>query len=320
MVSRKGFGSCWMPALMLTALLFSPVAGQDRIGSRASMPNRNGPNRQGSGMGVSQQRNSRPNRPTYRLAERSGVDSQSPADQLVPSGDPNEHPLMPALRWANNGISNVEKIHDYSATLVKRERINGKLCDQEYMFIKVRHKPFSVYLYFLAPKNLKGREVIYVEGQNDGKMLAHGTGVQNRLLGTIPLAPDGMIAMRGQRYPVTEIGILNLVRRLAEVAEEDVKFGECEVKFLKGATVNKRSCTCIKVIHPVARRNFRFHVAEIFVDDELDLPLRYASYDWPKQPGGAPQLLEEYTYLNLKLNTGLGDADFDTKNPNYNFK
>ncbi len=37
------------------------------------------------------------------------------------------------------------------------------------------------------------------------------------------------------------------------------------------------------------------------------------------QPGGQPQLLEEYTYLNVKLNVGLTDADFDDKNPEYNF-
>ncbi len=325
MVLRKGFGSCWAPTLLLTALLFSPAAGQDRIGSRTSPPNRQSanrrePNRYSPAMPASQQRVSQGGRPAYRLAERSTVDSQSPVDQLVAPADPNVHPLMPALVWANNGIGNVEKIHDYTATLVKRERLNGKLGNQEYIFLKVRHKPFSVYLYFMKPKDLKGREVIYVEGQNDGKIMAHGTGMQNRLIGTIPLAPDGLIAMRGQRYPLTEIGLLNLIRRLAEVAKEDIKFGECEVKFLKGATINGRKCTCIQVVHPVARREFRFHMARIFVDDEWDLPLRYASYDWPKRKGEAPPLLEEYTYLNLELNKGLTNADFDIKNPNYNFK
>ncbi len=30
--------------------------------------------------------------------------------------------------------------------------------------------------------------------------------------------------------------------------------------------------------------------------------------------------MEEYTYLNLKLNNGFTDADFDIKNPNYKFR
>ena len=126
--------------------------------------------------------------------------------------------------------------------------------------------------------------------------------------------------MRGQRYPLTEIGILNLVRRLIEVAEKDVKYGECEVKFFnKDVKINERGCTCIQVVHPVPRRNFLFHMARIFVDNELNVPVRFESYAWPKKPGGPPDLLEEYTYLNMKLNNGFTDADFDTRNPNYNF-
>ena len=29
--------------------------------------------------------------------------------------------------------------------------------------------------------------------------------------------------------------------------------------------------------------------------------------------------MEEYTYLNMKLNVGLSDLDFDIKNSDYNF-
>jgi len=230
---------------------------------------------------------------------------------------------MPALRWAYSGLGNIEKIQDYSATLVKREQINGKLVGPEYLFVKVRHKPFSVYIYFLAPAEKKGREVIYVRNQNNGNMLAHATGLQGKLLGTLKLSPNGVIAMQGNRYPLTELGILNMCNRLVEVGEKDIKYGECEVKFFKGAEIkgghSKRICTCIQVVHPVPRRNFLFHVARIYVDDELNLPIRYESWDWPEKPGGPPRLLEEYTYLDLKLNNGFTDADFDVRNSQYKF-
>jgi len=259
-------------------------------------------------------------RPAYQVAERSEAALSAPmAPQLDPA-QPGEHPLMPALRWAYSGLSNIEKIQDYSATLVKRERIGGKLMDYEYLFIKLRQNPFSVYIYFLAPPELKGQEVIYVEGQNNGNMWAHTVGIKNTMFGTVSLKPDGPIAMRNQRYPLTELGILNLTRRLVEVAEKDVKYGECEVNFYEGAKINGRVCTCIEVIHPVPRRNFLFHIARIFVDKELNLPIRYESHDWPREPGGPPELMEEYTYLNLKLNNGFTDADFDIRNPNYKFR
>ena len=227
---------------------------------------------------------------------------------------------MSTLRWAYSGLGNIEKIQDYSATLAKRERIGGKVLDYEYMFIKVRHRPFSVYMYFLGPADLKGQEVIFVEGQNGGSMLAHGVGMKNTMFGTVKLRPDGPIAMRNERYPLTELGILNMTRRLVEVGEKDVKYGECEVKYYEGAKINNRVCTCIEVVHPVPRRNFLFHLARIFVDKDYNVPIRYESYDWPQEKGVAPELMEEYTYLNLKLNNGFTDADFDIKNPNYKFR
>jgi hypothetical protein len=232
---------------------------------------------------------------------------------------PNEHPLMPALRWAQQGLPTIEGFKDYSTTLVKRERVNGKVGDYEYLFVKVRQKPFSVYLYFLSPAAIKGQEVIFVQGQNNGNMWAHTVGVQDKLVGTLSLKPDGMIAMRGQRYPLTEIGLANLVHRLVEVASQDVNYGECEVKFFPGAKINNRTCTCIQATHPVPRRNFLFHLARIFVDDQLNVPVRYEAYDWPKEPGAQPELIEEYTYLNLKINNGFTDEDFSIKNPNYRF-
>jgi len=110
------------------------------------------------------------------------------------------------------------------------------------------------------------------------------------------------------------------VRLVVEVGEQDVKYGECSVKFYEGAKINNRVCTCIEVVHPVPRRNFLFHLARIFVDKELNLPIRYESYDWPPKAGAEPQLLEEYTYQNLKLNNGFTDLDFDTQNPKYGFR
>ncbi len=261
--------------------------------------------------------NAPPASPDYRVAERSlPVDE---ARALLGVTQPNEHPLMPTLRWARAGLREAERIQDYSATLVKRERVDGKVGEPEYMFIKIRHKPFSVYMLFLAPPSLKGQEVIWIEGANNGKMWAHGTGFR-KVFGTVELDPAGPIAMKGNRYPATEIGIVNLLRRLIEVGEKDCQYGECEVKFFSGAKINGRSHTCVQVVHPVPRRNFLFHIARIYVDDELNLPTRYESYDWPSQPSGPPELIEEYTYLNIKLNNGFTDADFDIRNPNYGFR
>ncbi len=315
------FGSSWVAGAasksiwglkLCLATLFAysclvPLATGQQVGVRQYPPTR-------PQVGVAPIQQQQP----IRLAERSDPVRNQPSESFTKQ-NPNEHPLMPALRWAAKGLREIEKIHDYSATVVKRERVNDKVGEHEYLFIKVRHQPFSVYMSFLGPPTLKGQEVIYIEGQNSGNILAHGTGLKKTMFGTVSLKPDGVIAMRGQRYPITELGVKNLMTRLVEIGRNDTKFGECEVKFLKGAKINGRPCTCIQVMHPKPRRNFLFHLARIFIDEERNLPLRYEAYDWPLETGGTPRLLEEYTYLHLKINQGFTDADFDVRNPNYQF-
>lgn len=297
----------WLPALAASACLVSWALAQD-YGAPA----------QGYPLGQPSRRPSSQAQSPYRVAEQTVPGVNRPAG-MESIAQPREHPLMPAIRWAREGYQNVQRIQDYSAVMVKREQINGKVGDEQYLFVKIRHRPMSVYMYFLKPENLQGQEVMWVEGQNNGKMWAHGTGLKS-VFGTVSLNPTSAIAMDGQRYPITEIGILNLVTRLLEIAEKDSQYGECEVKFIPGAKINDRTCTCIQVVHPVPRRNFLFHIARIFIDDELNVPIRYEAYDWPSRPGESPMLIEQYTYLNLKLNNGFTDADFDLRNPQYQFK
>ena len=225
---------------------------------------------------------------------------------------PGEHPLMPALRMAQEGLKHIDaNIHDYSAILRKQERIEGTLMDEEIAYIKVRNKPFAVYMFFLKPH--KGRECLYPNA--DGKLVAMDCGWR-RKFGKIPLDPDGTLAMKDQKYPIYKLGIRELTSELITVASQDIKFGECEVKTFQNVMA-KRPVTQIVAVHPVKRNNFRYHRAEIFIDNELRIPVRYAAYTWPTTPGGKPPLEESYTYLNVKINNGFTDADFDPENPAY---
>ena len=254
---------------------------------------------------------------------------QQPVRVAVNKGDgvaERQHPLKPAIDIAKAALANSQKnISDYTATLVKRERINGVLGASEYIYVKVRNAkptvPFSTYMYFVKPASAKGREVIYVQGKNQNKMCAHegGTGLK-AAIPDLWLDPTGFLAMKGQRYPVTEIGLENLIVQLISRAERDMKAGMCKVQFREEAEINGRKCMVIQVIHPVKRAPYDFHIAQIFIDDKLQVPVRYVSYDWPETPGARPKLIEEYTYLNVEINNGFKDIDFDVNNPNYNFK
>jgi hypothetical protein len=229
-----------------------------------------------------------------------------------------QHPARTAQDWAKLAVTRMEQdIRDYSATLVKRERLNGKLGEQQVVVLKVRNKPFSIYASFQQPS--RGDEAIYIEGKNDGHMMAHTTGMRARFARTIMLRVNGPKAMEGQRRPISDIGILNLARWMLQDTEKDLQHADCEVRYLKGVKVGDRVCTCVEIIRPAARKDVAFHKTRFFVDNQLGVPIRFEAYDWPRKTGDEPELVEEYTYRNLKLNPGFTERDFDHRNPQYSF-
>ena len=255
------------------------------------------------------------------------ADAREPSTEPTLAPPAKAHPLDAAIQRAQVGLDFIrENVDDYTCTIVKRERISGKLQDHEYILAKIRNRkleegklvtPFAVYLKFMKPDAVKGREVIWVEGKNGGKLIAHEGG----LLGftRVPLQPVGFLAMMGQRYPITNIGLEKLIEELIVRAQRDRQRDECEVKFYRDAKVDERPCTKIEVVHPQHRPYFDFHRVEIYIDEELQVPVRYASWSWPKRAGDEAVLEEEYTYRGLKLNVGLTDKDFDPDNPEYDY-
>ena len=249
--------------------------------------------------------------------------SASPAKPEVAA-----HPLDRALVFANQALASMRaNVHDYTARLAKRESINGQLSKTSFMDLKIRcprvtasgqQTPFSIYMKFLQPRDASGREVLWVEGRDNNNLLAHQPkGIIG--LRTFELKPDGMMAMQGQRYPIYEAGLENLIVKLIEKATRDRAAGLCEVTYRDELSFNKRPCSMIEVVHHQKRAPYEFHKAQVLIDNELNLPIRYTAYDWPKSPGAKPSILEQYTYLNVKTNVGLTNEDFNPKNPAYTF-
>lgn len=243
--------------------------------------------------------------------------------------DQAEHPMDPLLLVAEKGLANLQAtLSDYTATIERQERVNGRLLPTETIALKIRRAraaaanggqsiPRSIYTKHLAPPSLAGQEAIYVEGANDGNIIAHTTGFLN--VQRFYLPPTGFLAMRGSRYPMTEAGFEVLITRMLERGRRDREFGTCEVRVDRNASINNRSCTMFELLHPKKEGPYDFHIARIAIDDQLNLPIHYEALEWPAQPGGAPQLLERYTYSDIVINPGLPDIAFDPSNRDYQF-
>lgn len=223
--------------------------------------------------------------------------------------------LGPAIKIARTSLEKLSEVKDYEATFIKKERFGRKLVEIP-IHVKVRHEPFSVYMHFGKPH--EGREVIYVAGKNEGRLLAHETGLKS-IVGTLSLETDSRRAMEDNHYPITRFGMLNILESVIEQWEHDALLPGADVAFYPKATVGNVACKAIETKFPSPVPGASFQTTRLYLDAETGFPVRVQQYNFPRKSGRAPQLHEEYTFLSIKSDVGLNDADFDVNNPEYDF-
>lgn len=204
-----------------------------------------------------------------------------------------------------------QEIRDYSATFIKQERVHGQLLPQEVTNIKCRTKPFSVYLYWRAPKPLEGQEACYVTGRNKGQMRAHSNGLPGAI-GWVSLDVRDSRAMEHNRHDITEVGIGHLIDQFHSHWLKERPLATPQV-VVADYEYDKKRCTRIEVGHPNSQPGqFHTYRSVVYLDKQTGLPIRVENYDWPKK-GGDPKgdVLETYSYANLRVNVGLRDDVFD---------
>ena len=233
----------------------------------------------------------------------------------------NEHPMDAVLLLARDSLNHIsETITDYTATLTRQERIGDILTEKNTSRAKIRNElenqSLSVYIFFTQPARVRGREVIWIAGENENKITAHEGGFLN--LFRVVQPHDGFIAMLGSRYSIAETGIQRLMAKLIQHALHDREYDECEVQLAEVQSAGV-ACRRIRVIHPIEREHFIFHIVEVDIDLRRNIPVRLASWMWPETDGAEPPLTEEYIYTDIKLNVGLTDDDFNPDSEQYNY-
>jgi hypothetical protein len=125
--------------------------------------------------------------------------------------------------------------------------------------------------------------------------------------------------MEDCRHPITEAGIGPLLETLAKRWAVELHSAESVVTFNDEMVVGSYRCTMIESTHPTRQPHFLHHKVRVYIDQESGLPVRFEAYEWPKHAHAQPELSEEYSYMQLKLNVGLHDIDFDVSNSQYSF-
>ncbi|MSQ95103.1 MAG: DUF1571 domain-containing protein [Gemmataceae bacterium] len=96
-----------------------------------------------------------------------------------------------------------KEVHSYRVIFIKHEKVNEKMRPKEKIRVHFSEKPFSVHFNWIEGRG-KALRTLYVEGENDGNLLARP------FFDKFPIMtarPDGAEAMSTSRFPVTEFGI-----------------------------------------------------------------------------------------------------------------
>jgi hypothetical protein len=104
-------------------------------------------------------------------------------------------------------------VRGYSCTLMKWERVNGKLRPLEIVEAQFREQPFSVFMSWKKGVG-KAQRVLFVQGENGDKMLAKPAGFLG-VIGVVTRDLDAPDVKASGRYLINQFGInLGTVRTL----------------------------------------------------------------------------------------------------------
>jgi len=231
------------------------------------------------------------------------VSALVPAHAAGGSGEPRA--LLEAMQRAFG------RVETYTARFVRQEVVEGELRPREEALLKWQ-RPGRIYLRWLSGPH-RGREIIYVPGREDGRMLVREPGFLTGLA-TFALVPDSPRVLRESRHPVTDVGLGRLIELIVANARRAAAAGELTLRDhgeAPGPAGPERRLEALLPRDP--GRGYYSYRLELAVSVESSLPVRARVYDWDDR------LVGDYAYLELRLNPPLGQRDFDPANPEYAF-
>ncbi|HJZ53981.1 MAG TPA: DUF1571 domain-containing protein [Gemmataceae bacterium] len=209
-----------------------------------------------------------------------------------------------------DGKAAYAKVRDYTCTFTRQERVNGVLPPEQVAEMKVRVQPASVYVRFARPEAVAGLEVCYVSTRVDGKLRWRPAGPKGAN-GFQTLSPDDSKVRADFHRPVAELGIGPIFELLSGIAAREKVLNNPVEVFTSEYQFAGRNVTRYEIFtrRPHAHR-YAYRML-VYVDKESKLPVRLEAYDAPKPGLSAGDLLEAYSYSDIKLNVGLGDSAFN---------
>jgi len=165
-----------------------------------------------------------------------------PAREPLPEKDP--------LLFLEKSLAHYQElgIKGYTALLHKQERIGGELKPSEEITIFYRENPHSVLMLWQKGER-KATSALFVEGENEGMMLAHPSGFAGKLVTFVRRDPEGDDARQSGRYSIKELGLKEALQRTLKAWKAAREEGKLQVEYLgvkKVQEVGNRPCYVLR--------------------------------------------------------------------------
>ncbi|MBI2566938.1 MAG: DUF1571 domain-containing protein [Candidatus Schekmanbacteria bacterium] len=250
-----------------------------------------------------------------------------------------------------------EKVYDCTYTLDKKElMVDGSTVEEQLLF-KFRRQPLEVYSRLVKPE--RSQETLFREGWNDGKMRAHPGKFPDVTVNIDPQGSLAMKNQHHSVKNAGFGTFLRLVSHAIEKGKQHTDAGAAVTYQGEGTYDGRATHKVELVPPKVPLASYTVKDGEDFwgigdakglsmylllywnrdyndpddadAGDVIKLPEYYAGkvvVDIDKETnlpifqqiyGHDDKLYEQYGFLNLKLNVGLKETDFDPENKEYNF-
>ncbi|MFK7778882.1 MAG: DUF1571 domain-containing protein [Gimesia sp.] len=257
-------------------------------------------------------------------AEKQGSITQAPQQNGTLNG---RMALLMNLLLLEKGCRYLESVPDYTTTFSKQEFVGGALSENQVIKLKCRHQPFSVYMKWLVGD--KGQELLYVNGQNENKMLVKMGGLKGRLIPTLKLDPTGSLAMKASRYPITKAGLMALAETIIGYRKKDLNENlNTECVMLPNQKFDGKDCYCFIAHFANAKESDIYRKSVIYIDQKTCLPIFVRGFGWPEEgvASASPEeldemtLIESYSFTDINMNSELATTEFSKANKKYRFR
>jgi hypothetical protein len=197
------------------------------------------------------------------------------------------------------------EVKGYTATLQKKERIDGRIEPLEKIEVAFREQPFSVLMKWKEGAR-KAAATLYIKGENRDQLLVRPAGFFS-VAGIVTRDPNGSDAKKAGRYPLSEFGIKIGMQRTLASWKRARKANALHVHYLGVKEIQeagKRPCWVLKRSDYAKPEEDGITELTTFIDKENWLQVGTLL------KGEEGRFIGEYFFRDIKLNPDFPPATF----------